>query len=134
MARFATAEQSLSGHRATAARRLVEAMIAHPLLVAGEGGACTELIRACRGRAVVKTGAEAVFTAILLERGLGIAIKVDDGNSRGSQAAVAALLARYGALERDDPVYSAFADAPIRNCRGVVHGHLKAAETLTGAP
>jgi len=134
MARFATPEQSFTGARAAAAQRLVEAVIAHPFLVAGEGRACTDLIRACRGRATVKTGAEAVFTAILRERGLGIAIKIDDGNARGSQAAVAALLARYGALERDDPVYRALADAPIRNCRGIVHGHLKAAETLTGGP
>jgi L-asparaginase II len=132
MARFATPEQSFSAARARAARRLFEAMVAHPDLVGGDGRASTRLLQACRGRAAVKSGAEGVYTAILPERGLGIAIKIDDGNARGSEAAVAALLARYGALEREDPVYRALADAPILNCRGIVHGRLRAAEALTG--
>jgi len=63
---------------------------------------------------------------------LGIALKIDDGNGRGSQAAIAALLARHGALERNDPVYTALADAPILNCRGHAHGHLRAAAALSG--
>ena len=132
MARFATPEASFSGARASAARRLRDAMAAHPVLVAGEGRACTNLISACHGLAVVKTGAEAVFIAMLPEKGLGIALKIDDGNKRGSEAAIAALLARYDALERSDPVYTALADAPILNCRGFAHGHLRAAEALVG--
>ena len=132
MARFATAGTSFTGARRGAARRLVEAMAAHPVLVGGEGRATTNLIRACAGRAVVKTGAEGVYIAILPERGLGIALKIDDGNARGSEAAIAALLTRHGALERGDPVFAALADAPILNCRGFAHGHLRAAETLLG--
>ena len=89
------------------------------------------MIRACRGLAVVKTGAEAMYIAILPEKGLGIALKIDDGNKRGSEAAIAALLARYGALDKGDPVYTALADAPILNCQGFAHGHLRAAEVLT---
>jgi L-asparaginase II len=131
MARFATAGTSFAGARARAAQRLCAAMIDHPVLVRGEGRACTDLLRACRGRAVVKNGAEAVFAAILPERGLGIAVKIDDGNPRGSQAAIAALLARHGALGRADPVYARLADAPILNCRGIAHGHLRAVAALT---
>ncbi len=132
MARIATADRSLSGARAKAAIRLREAMIAHPELVAGEGRASTELMRACRGKAAVKSGAEGVFVAILPERGLGIAVKIDDGNGRGSQAAIAALLARHGAIDRADPTYRAQADTPILNCRGIAHGHLRASAALTG--
>jgi L-asparaginase II len=131
MARFATPEASFSGIRAAAARRLREAMVAHPVLIAGEGHPCTSLIRACAGRAVVKTGAEGVFIAILPEKGLGIALKIDDGAARGRDAAIAALLARHGALDRRDPVYTALADAPILNCRGYAHGHIRAAAALT---
>ena len=47
--------------REAAARRLVAAMVAHPLLVAGEGRACSELMAAMRGAVAVKTGAEAVY-------------------------------------------------------------------------
>ncbi len=132
MARFATPEASFTGARASAARRLRDAMAAHPVLVSGEGGGTTRMIRACRGLAVVKTGAEAMYIAILPEKGLGIALKIDDGNKRGSEAAIAALLARYGALDKGDPVYTALADAPTLNCRGFAHGHLRAAEVLAG--
>jgi L-asparaginase II len=131
MARFATPEASFTGARANAARRLREAMAAHPVLVAGEGRANTSLLRACGGRAMVKAGAEGVYVAILPEKGLGIALKVDDGGERGRDAAVAALLARHGALERGDPVYTALANTPILNCRGFAHGHLRAADALT---
>jgi L-asparaginase II len=132
LARFAVPERSFAGARARAARRLVEAMAAHPVLVAGEGRATTRLIQACQGRAVVKSGAEGVFAAILPGRGLGIALKIDDGAGRGAEAAAAALLARFGALERGHPVYAALADAPLRNWRGIAHGHLRASRALLG--
>lgn len=135
MARFAAAEHALGGARGRAARRLVEAMAAHPLLVAGEGRASTELIRASAGRAVVKSGAEGVFVGILRGDGpgrrLGIALKIDDGATRASEAAIAALLARFGALEPGHPVIGRLADAPLRNWRGIAHGRLRAAPGLS---
>ena len=68
MARMAD-PRGLGAARESAARRLVAAMAAHPLLVAGEGRACTELMAAMEGSVVVKTGAEAVYVAILPGRG-----------------------------------------------------------------
>lgn len=129
VARFAVPE-TLDGTRARAATRLRDAMAAHPLLVAGAGRACSALIRACEGRAVVKTGAEGVFIAILPDPGIGIAVKCDDGSTRGSEAAIAALLARYGALDKAHPAYADYADAPLTNRRGIAHGHLRAAPSL----
>lgn len=129
MARFA-APEGLGPARAAAARRLTGAMAAHPELVAGEGRATTDLIRACEGRAVVKSGAEGVFVAILPGAGLGIALKIDDGADRGSEAAIAALLARHGALGRGHPAYAAHADRPLVNWRGIDCGRVRAAGTL----
>lgn len=131
IARFARPQESLPGRRGEAAGRLVGAMAAHPELVAGEGQAVTRLIRGARRRAVVKSGAEGVFTAILPVAGLGIALKIDDGAGRAAAAAMAALLVRFGALERDDPA-AALADAPLLNCRGIVHGRLRAVTELFG--
>ncbi len=131
MARFARPQEAFSGARTKAAERLIEAMAAHPVLVAGEGRACTDLIRACAGKAVVKTGAEGVFSAILPEAGLGIAVKIDDGSTRGSHAAITALLARYGALDRGHPAYQSYADAPLLNRRDIDCGRVKAAGCLT---
>ena len=81
MAWFASAEDR-SDSASQAAVRLVNAMNAHPALVAGEGRACTQLMRAMGGSGVIKTGAEGVFTAILPQQRLGIALKIDDGTTR----------------------------------------------------
>lgn len=124
MARFADPGPDARG---AAQRRLVEAMIAHPELVAGEGRACTDLMRATGGRVAVKTGAEAVFVAIVPERGLGIALKVRDGGTRGSEAAITALLIHLGLLAEDDPVARRLLTGPLTNWRGKVTGELRRA-------
>jgi L-asparaginase II len=130
MAGFATAGESDA--RGRAQRRLYEAMVTHPALVAGEGRACTALMRAARGRAAVKTGAEGVFVAILPERGLGVALKVSDGTTRAAEAAITAILAGLGALDEGDPVIDAYTNAPLLNRRGAHVGEIRAAEALRG--
>lgn len=102
MARMAD-PSSLGRVRGEASRRLVAAMLAHPLLVAGEGRACSEMMEAMGGRVALKTGAEGVFVAILPERGVGVALKIEDGATRASECAVAAILARLGALDPAHP-------------------------------
>lgn len=124
MAGFA---QPGADRRGQARRRLVEAMIAHPELVAGEGRACTEMMRAARGRAALKTGAEAVFVAILPERSLGVALKVADGATRGSEAAIAALMVHLDIFDEKDPVVQKYLSGPLRNWRGFATGELRRA-------
>ena len=126
MAKFATAREG-HGAREDAMYRLTRAMAAHPELVAGEGRACTELMRAMGGKVAIKTGAEAVFVAIVPEKGLGIALKVLDGNSRASEAAIAHLLVRAGVLAADHPA-TVKRLAPVqRNWRGIETGQLRLA-------
>ena len=78
MARMAD-PSGLGSARENAARALVSAMREHPLLVAGEGRACSELMAAMDGKVAIKTGAEGVYVAILPEQGLGVALKIEDG-------------------------------------------------------
>ena len=99
MALFAD-PSSLAPVRREAIRRIREATIAHPALVAGTGRADTIMIRESGGRAATKTGAEGYYIAILPEAGLGIALKIDYGASRASEAAMATLLLRFGAVEK----------------------------------
>ena len=129
MAFFATASEG-QGTRANAAARLRDAMTAYPELVAGEGRACTELMRAMDGRVALKTGAEAFFIAIVPEKGWGIALKVADGTTRGSECAIAAILVKYGLLDPDHPATRKRMNTPIRNRRGVETGILHPAAGL----
>jgi len=106
---------------------LTRAMSAHPDLVAGEGRACTELMHAMGGRVAIKTGAEAVFVAIVPELRMGIALKITDGGTRGAEAAIAALLVRQGVLDADHPATLKRLNAVQRNWRGIETGVIRAA-------
>jgi L-asparaginase II len=107
--------------------RLTRAMATYPEMVAGEGRACTELMRAMQGRVTIKTGAEAVFIAIIPERQMGIALKITDGGTRGAEAAIAALLVRLGVLDPDHPATRKRLGAVQRNWRGFETGSIEAA-------
>src|SRR5213596_3557204 len=75
---------------------ILEAMVLHPELIAGEGRPCTEMMRAHPGRVVAKVGAEGVYSAALIRESLGVALKVEDGHSLASALAIAAVLAELG--------------------------------------
>ena len=119
MARCAGEESDTIG---SAAARLRDAMMAHPELVAGETRACTELMRAAPGVAL-KTGAEAVFIAIIPSLKLGISVKIEDGGTRASEAVIAALLIRLGVLDAAHPA-SLKRLGPIHNWDGLQTGRI----------
>ncbi len=119
--------QPSADRRGRAAERLVRAMATWPELVAGEGRACTELMRAMGGKVAVKTGAEAVFVAILPEKGLGVALKIMDGGTRASEAAICALLVHLGVLDASHPVVMKYLSGPQKNWRGLVTGEMRLA-------
>jgi len=104
-----------------AGRRILQAMIAEPYMVAGQGRACTELMQAAGGAAALKTGAEGVYMAALPAQGLGLALKARDGAGRAAEVAVAELLTRLGALPEG------FAQRPLRSVRGLAVGELRCA-------
>lgn len=111
----------------SAAARLARAMVAFPEMVAGEERACTRLMRATGGRAAVKTGAEAVFVAIIPELRQGIALKILDGGTRASEAAITALLVRAGVLDAAHPIVERLIPKAQTNWRGFVTGQMRLA-------
>lgn len=129
MASFATAHQR-SDTRSKAQARLRDAMIKHPELVAGTGRACTELMSAVTSPVAIKTGAEAVFVAMLPDQGLGIALKVMDGGTRGSECAIAALLARLGVLDPSHPLAQTRLNKIQKNWRGIDAAVIQPAQGL----
>ncbi|HEY4125591.1 MAG TPA: asparaginase [Rhizomicrobium sp.] len=123
---------SLGPIRGDAATRVVHAMVSHPELVSGTGRACAILMRAAGGRAAVKTGAEGYYAGIIPERGLGIAIKIDDGASRAAETVIAFVLDHMGLLGNDKPARELF-NAPVLNTRGEPVGTRRAAGALLQA-
>jgi len=129
MAYYATADQR-SDRMSAAAARLVAAMHTHPELVAGEGRACTRLMRAAAEPVALKTGAEGYFVAILPKRGLGIAVKAADGATRAAECAIAALLVRLEVLDTANPEVKAFLNPQVHNWNGLITGEIKPAPGL----
>ena len=71
---------------------LADAMTAHPEMVSGEGRSDLQLMRAGRGDWVAKIGAEGVQGIGIRSAGIGIAIKIADGNRRALRPVIASVL------------------------------------------
>jgi len=131
-ARLAAAAAS-EDPRQHALHRIRTAMAAYPMAVGGAGRFSTLLMQATGGRLLAKGGAEGLECVALPERGLGLAIKCEDGQVRGIPPAAIALLEQWGVLseielERLDAVRR----PRVRNHAGIEVGRLEAVvESLT---
>ena len=120
-ARFGSGERMEPG-AAAAAARLRRAVASHPALLSGAGRFDTAVTERMGEAVFVKGGAEGVWCASLPERGLGIALKAEDGAGRAAEAAMAALLGRFGAA---DPWLAARAAPALRNWAGTAVGAMR---------
>lgn len=106
--------------------RIVAALREHPFLVGGSDRFDTVLIEETGGRVIAKVGAEGVHSAALVERGIGIALKVEDGAPRAQYPALLHLLQRLGELPDPlPPRLLDFACPRVRNTRGEIVGSLQ---------
>lgn len=114
--------------RAEAAEKIKAAVFAHPFMVAGTGRFCTEVMEILSGRAFIKTGAEGVFCAALPEYGLGVALKCDDGATRGAETMMAALLRQIGVVEDGDlEAMGPWLNPSLRNRKDRIVGDIRPA-------
>ena len=90
----------LAAPRRAACQRMLRAVAAHPVLIAGSRGRiCTDLARVGAGALFPKVGGEAVYVIGAPGRDRGLAIKVDDGSYRGFHALIVELCERFGFLD-----------------------------------
>lgn len=99
MARYAAADTG-DARRNEAIRRLQDAMRRYPELVAGTNQPNVALSEATGGRIVMKGGAEGYLAAFIPDQGLGIALKVADGNARARFVALLAVLREMKLLDK----------------------------------
>ena len=111
-------------------RQIVRAMTRHPFMVAGTGRLCTRLMEEEGGRVFAKVGAEGVYVAGDLERGLGVALKVEDGAGRAAPPALMEVLDRAGILSSTAKrALKDFAEPVLRNTLGDEVGRVSVEET-----
>jgi L-asparaginase II len=129
VARFAN-PINLSDNRAAAIFKLQKAIIHEPLYAAGHGTLVSELIQVSNGAVLPKTGAEGVLTAALPGQGLGIALKISDGNARARAVTLLAILDHLGALSEEQKfLLQAHMTPQIENSRGLVVGEIHPARS-----
>ena len=125
------ARLAVAGRVEGAPRRVVRAMVDHPFMVAGTGRVCTRLMEEERGRVFAKVGAEAVYMAGDLDRGLGVALKVEDGAWRAAPPALMAVLDLAGIVSPSarEALRGEFVEPVVTNTLGNEVGRITVEES-----
>ena len=106
-------------------------MTACPEMVSGERRSDLALTGAGRGDFVCKIGAEGIQAIGVRSRGLGIAVKVADGNARGLHPATVATLDQLGLLDAEARrLLTPWSSPTLRNYRGMATGEARAVVVL----
>lgn len=122
----------------SACRRIVAAMTKYPEMIGGRDERLdTVIMQAARGLVVSKVGAEGVYTAAVLPcekwpRGLGLALKIEDGEDRRARPTVVIETLRQLGVLKDDALemVKQYASFPITNRRGEMVGEVRASFEL----
>jgi L-asparaginase II len=112
-----------------ACRRIVSAMMSFPKLVGGSERLDTILMRSAPGKFISKIGAEGVWLCGVLpsaiwKKGLGIALKIEDGDDKRARAVISVeVLRQLGVFEAE--TLKDYSPLPIKNRRGDVVGRVE---------
>lgn len=133
-ARFGTGIGLREG-QARAARRLRSAVAKSPFMVGGTDRFDTLVMQRFGERVFCKVGAEGMYCAALPERGLGVAIKIADGNNaRAAEVVMAAVIEALVAGDAEDAAFMRrYSDLTLKNWNGIEVGALRATAALRQA-
>ncbi len=80
------------------APKIVKAMIENPFMISGSTGFCTALIKAGQGGWIGKIGAEGVYAVGIRKNGIGIALKIANGNMDIIPPVILEIMKRLGVM------------------------------------
>jgi len=100
--------------------RITRAMVSYPVMV---GRPCQDFMTAGKGEVVGKIGADGVYAAGLVGRGIGVAVKIDDGAMGHLVPLVVTILKNLRLLS--NPALNALVKREIRNHAGTVVGTVR---------
>src|ERR1043166_2866132 len=118
----------------SACRRIVDAMISYPELIGGSTRLDTMLMNAAPARLISKVGADGVWLCAVLPcenwtKGLGIALKVADGDDHRARPVVAVeVLRQLDVLSKND--LRKISPMPVKNRRGEDVGRVESTVQL----
>jgi L-asparaginase II len=133
-ARLVSPPPSFDEATRNACSRIARVMNAYPELVGGASNRLdTEIMKATPGRVVSKVGAEGVYTAGVnpceeWPKGLGLALKIEDGDDRRARPTVVVEALRQLGVLRDHSLEAVarYAFFPVLNSPGEIVGEIRA--------
>jgi L-asparaginase II len=115
-------EESSKGH---AVKKLMRAIAEEPVLLEGTTGFSSAIVAATQGKVFGKVGGEGMYCMAVPGAGIGIVLKVEDGNRRASSpAAVEILRIMQLITDRELEALSDYHRPVIRNHQGTQIGRL----------
>lgn len=111
--------------------KLMDAILAHPRHIAGDGRLDTDVMTALPEAVFAKSGAEGGYALAVAARGLGVALKIEDGSARALNPAVVEVLGQLGVLTpAAREALAAYAQPRILNHRKEEVGRIRPAFSL----
>lgn len=89
-------------NRMKSLKKISDAMIENPYYVAGTDRLDTIIMEETKGKVLAKLGAESVYCMSIINKGIGIAMKTEDGSYRTLDAVIPSLLLKHGYIENQE--------------------------------
>lgn len=123
---------SLPPKRRQACEKITTVMRTYPFMIAGDGALDTAILSLPKAKLISKIGAEAVFCIAIPDKGLGVAIKIIDGNQKVLAPVVVETLIQLGVLfEEDIYALDKFKRIQIKNFAKKIVGEIRPAFKLS---
>ena len=102
-------------------------MMAYPEMVAGTDRFDTDIMKMFPGKIVSKGGAEGVQCVGLVDMGIGITVKAEDGSPRSLSAITLKILEDLGWVKdvKDQELYDKYRTPRVLNMRKDTIGHIE---------
>ncbi|MBS4021666.1 MAG: asparaginase [Dethiobacter sp.] len=101
-ARLSLPGDNFSAARRVALRTIAASMIEKPYYVSGTRSLDTTVMEATEGRILAKQGAEGVYCLAVMDKGMGLALKIEDGHHRAIGPVIIEVLRRLGLIRPEE--------------------------------
>ncbi len=121
----------MDGRYLESQNHVIRAMTVHPEMIGGKGRFDTELMTHFGDRLIGKFGDEGVYCVGLIGKGIGIALKIEDGHTRAVSPTVLETLKQLEIIKIEEmALLRNFWNPSIKNHRGEVVGEIRTAFKL----
>ncbi|MEA4920671.1 MAG: asparaginase [Clostridiaceae bacterium] len=123
--------ETLGQKRAAYAGRIISAMMHYPAMTSGTGRIDKALMETFKGSLFAKSGAAGYYIVGLKDKGIGIAVKIDDGNGDVRNMAVVEVLRQLGVITvNEQKIFESYARQEVYNHKQELVGYTKPEFTL----